>query len=138
MITQTQASIIANALTEIRPDWNWQSLMTLLEANCAHPATFADTLVAAVTKAQDTDLRTPAAIWNPGPHWPDTSRDAVTAHSEQGPRCEDHTTEPAATCPCCIADVKCGDRTEAQVGKRLNPSKPVPAPDASRAQGQKP
>lgn len=136
MLTQTQAAIIANALHEIRPDWPQASLMTQLWEHRDHPATFADTLVAAVTKAQDTDLRTPAAIWNPGPHWPDTSREAVTAHAEQGPRCEDHTTEPAATCRSCRGDVLAGERTEEQVGKRLNPGKPVPAPDASRARGQ--
>lgn len=36
-----------------------------------------------------------------------------------GPRCEEHTDQPAAYCIPCIADVKCGDRSEAYIGKRL-------------------
>lgn len=38
-----------------------------------------------------------------------------------GPRCEEHADQPAAYCIPCIADVKCGDRSEAYIGKRLPP-----------------
>lgn len=121
-LTAQQASIIANALVQVRSDWKWTSLMTLLEAHRDHPATFPDLLIAAVTKAQEPDLRTPAAIFNPGPHWPEHVRDRLPA----GPACADHPEEDAATCRCCRADVIAGDRPEAMVGKRLDPGKPVP------------
>lgn len=103
-LTEEQAGIIANVLTQIRPDWSHASLMTQLWEHRAHPASFGDLVIAAATKAQQGDLRTPAAIWSPGPHWPTASEDAVRSAHHRGPRCTTHPEEVAATCRCCAAD----------------------------------
>ncbi|RII41910.1 hypothetical protein DWB68_10310 [Galactobacter valiniphilus] len=97
--TREQAACLANLLNQIRPDWPTSSLMTLLAEHRTHPATFGEICQAAITKAQEADLRTPAAIFNPGPHWPERAKATL-------PRtpCPQHREEDEHTCRCCAAD----------------------------------
>jgi hypothetical protein len=131
-ITDPQGAALAQILHQIRRDWPMPSLIAHLKSHADHPAPFGDIAQAAITTANERDAKTPLLIWDQGSHWPERIRERLPA----GPRCEDHTTEPAATCRSCRGDVLAGERTEAQIGKRLNPAPPVPASQASRARGQ--
>lgn len=48
-----------------------------------------------------------------------TIKSARTAALNSGPRCEDHTDQPARHCTSCISDVKCGDRHPDYIGRRM-------------------
>lgn len=48
-----------------------------------------------------------------------TIKSARTAALNSGPRCEDHTDQPAKHCTSCISDVKCGDRHPDYIGRRM-------------------
>ena len=116
-LTHPQATLLAHTLHEIRPDWGIPSLMTLLGNHREIPS-FGALVIAATTKAMDETCKTPAPIFQPGGHWPEQVRHQVPT----GPACEEHTTFPAANCPCCLADVKVGERTLADVGKLRPPA----------------
>lgn len=117
MITETQAKILAAALHEIRPAWSVPSMMTLLGKNKDHPATFADTLAAAVNAARDHAVTTPALIFIDQRFWPEE----VKKRLPKPPECADHVGQAAPTCCSCWADVKIGDRPESMIGRHWNP-----------------
>lgn len=135
-MTRNQGAALATLIAQINPAWDQAGIWKTLEAHANHPATFADIAQASVTCANDpaNQVRgqgnTPERIFFGGPHWP--------VHEDphgipKGPRCEAHREELAVTCRCCRADVLSGERTEAQVGKRLTTGKPIPASQASIA-----
>jgi hypothetical protein len=96
--TERQASLLANLLHEIRPDWSVESLMTLMLQNRKIPS-LATLVQAAVTKAIQPSCTTPAPIFQQGAHWPPEVREQLPKPK----RCGIHRDfyEP---CVCCAAD----------------------------------
>lgn len=127
-LTHQQASLVAHTLHQIRPEWGIQSLMTILGNNRNVPS-FGALILAATTKALDPTCKTPAPIFHPGDHWPETAK----AHLPPPAPCQDHDTEPAHNCRSCLADVKVGDRPPTHIGKRWNADPTVGEPHPNHA-----
>jgi hypothetical protein len=117
-LTQTQATLLAHILHEIRPDWAITSMMSLLwEHRAAHP--FPALVIAAVRAASTPTNRTPAVIFMEGKHWR-ADGDQPREQPPPGPACEDHPEQQAHICHCCKADILVGDRPATHQGKHWN------------------
>ncbi|MBG6085840.1 hypothetical protein [Zhihengliuella flava] len=112
-ITKTDATLLAQLINRIRPDWDTRALTTLIGKNRTNIPNLAALTIAATTKAQDPTCKTPAPIFIPGPHWPtETHR-----HLPPPPPCQDHPEEPAHNCRCCWSEIKTGQRAQTDLGK---------------------
>ena len=115
---RTQAEALAAVIQQIRTDWDHPGILKHLHQHRANPATYADIVTAATTKAADPTTRTPALLLTPGNHWPTTSR-----HLQPKPDpCPDHPEEPATNCRACRADTLAGIRPNTHIGKHY----PIP------------
>jgi hypothetical protein len=113
MLTEPQAKALATVLHEIRPRWSAPAMLKVLERNAQHPATFADTCLAAITAAKDPLVDTPGCIYTDARFWPETAR----THLPKPPHCEDHIGKEAHNCAGCWADIKAGQRPQTHIGK---------------------
>lgn len=121
-LNETEATLLAQMLHQIRPDWTTNSLLSILWENRNTPS-YPALIIAAVTKAQDPGCRTPAPIFLDGQHWPQSSR----AHIPAGKPCADHPTQQAHSCTSCQADIKLGQRPPHMQGQRMSNGRPNPA-----------
>lgn len=115
-ITAQHARAVAYLLHEIRPDWGITSLVSLIDKH--NGMDLGPLLIAATTKAMEVTCKTPAPIFQEGSHWPLKAK--VTLPKPEP--CEAHIGQDAHTCRSCHADVKAGDRPEAMIGRRWEPS----------------
>lgn len=114
---RTQAEALAAVIQQIRTDWDRPGILKHLHQHRANPATYAQIVQAATTKAADPTTRTPALLLTPGNHWPDEAR-----HLQPKPDpCPSHPEQPAHNCAACLADYKSGIRPKEQVGKDWTP-----------------
>ncbi|MFJ7748691.1 hypothetical protein ACIQXM_01895 [Arthrobacter sp. NPDC097144] len=118
-LTRIQASLLANLLNQIRPEWQINSMMTLFFENQTF-APFPALVEAAVKVARNPAKKFPNVIFMTGSHW-DTTTPNIGAQAPAGPPCEDHDTEPAHNCRSCIADTKVGQRPITHIGKHYTP-----------------
>lgn len=126
-ITPEQGSALAYILCQIRKDWDQQSVKALLGKNRIVPS-YGELVQAAVTKARQEHVKTPALIFTEGDHWPKPNRMKLPT----APKCEDHPTEVAEHCHCCWADIKIGDRPEHMLGKRFDTEPAMPMTDEQK------
>ena len=116
-ITEQQVRAVAYLLHEIRPDWGFTSLTSLINKH-TDALDLGSLLIAATTKAMERTCQTPAPIFHPGTHWPAAAR----AHLPKPEPCPDHIGEAAHSCRCCIADTKAGIRPADRIGKHHTPT----------------
>lgn len=103
-MTRAQATAIATAVQQIRPEWDHPGILAALFA-AQGLGTVAEVAAAAFRLAGDLSVRTPGMLAKPGKHW--------RAPAEGGPttsvvvtRCaiEGHQAHKAANCPECAKD----------------------------------
>ena len=100
---EIQAAALGALITQLNPAWDRVGIWAAIRKHSGDPVPFADLAVAAVTAAADPanhepgPRNTPERIWFAGPHWPTKAKTLLP----RGPRCPDHDTFDAATCPCC-------------------------------------
>lgn len=120
-------ALVAVAVT-LRPEWHAPGVRATLQKAGHLPAVnYLHALQALIRYATErtTDGRpvrtTPAFFASPGVHWDATKPGGTQAagQPDAGPRCQDHATEPAATCRSCWGDVRAGMRSRDQVGIAL-------------------
>jgi len=96
-ITQSQGQTLTALLHTIRHDWDLAGIRAALR-KAAEIGAFPDIAVAACRCAANPDMRTPALIAEPGPHW-----QGLAAGLRQVPAmCTDHPTQRARACPTCF------------------------------------
>jgi hypothetical protein len=117
MLTESQAKALASMLHELRPKWSAPSMMKVLERNSRHPASFADTCLAAINAARDPKVETPGCIFTDPRFWPETAK----KHLPKSAPCEDHIGQDAHNCRSCWADVKAGIRPADHIGRHHAP-----------------
>jgi hypothetical protein len=97
-ITQSQGQALTALIGQLRKDWDLAGIRAAIRKAALIGAP-ADVAVAACRCAANPDMRTPALIAEPGPHWLGTS-----AGSRQAPTmCPTHPAHKAGGCPACIA-----------------------------------
>lgn len=116
-INDQQARALAYLLHEERPDWGVTSLLSLIGKH-KDAVNIGPLTIAAMSKALEVTCKTPAPIFQEGSHWPLKAK--VTLPKPEP--CEAHIGQDAHTCRSCHADVKAGDRPEAMIGRRWEPS----------------
>jgi hypothetical protein len=99
-ITQTQAEALAAFVCRVRSDWDHPGVMAAIKkARDLGPA--AAVGAALCRLAENRDLRTPALLAEPGPHW-----GATTVATRQPPSmCPDHPTSRILDCQECLDEV---------------------------------
>lgn len=140
ILTRSQGERLAVIINASRPEWGIPSITKILQtANQGDglPATDFDHAIRAVvayatTKRPDGGYakQTPGFLHEPSKFWDDTAPIGKVYQSAPRIMCEEHTTYEAHSCSCCWADVKIGERTESQVGKRTHPAHPPSAAGA--------
>jgi hypothetical protein len=106
-ITHVEAQALAAFITRIRPDWDHPGIFAAIGKT--RDLGSAAAIGAALCRlAENRDLRTPALLAEPGPHWGGTT----TATRQPPQRCPEHPTERAWNCRPCEAQAI--DREEAQ------------------------
>jgi hypothetical protein len=95
-ITKTEAQALATFISRVRTDWDHPGVMAAIHK--ARDLGSAAAIGAALCRlAENTQLRTPALLAEPGAHWAGT-----TVATRQPPqRCTDHPTQPAGRCTQC-------------------------------------
>ena len=142
-----EGNLLADMMLAVRPDWaRNRPRDVLLKANAEGFAQAHDfghmvrALAHYATVRTDTGYRyrTPELFPEAGEHW------TVTAPSGwsrvAGARCEEHPDFEAATCRCCHADIRAGQRPPGTVGRRLTASekggRPISAEERERLREQ--
>ena len=96
-LTQSQGQALAALLHQIRHDWSLPGINAAIRA-ASDIGSFADLAVAACRVAATPEIRTPALIATPGPHWY-----GLPAGSRLAPvMCTEHAAEKAGGCPECV------------------------------------
>jgi hypothetical protein len=96
-ISQTQALVAL--IHQLRKDWDLAGIRAAI-AKAATIGSAADIATAACRCAANPDMRTPALIAEPGPHWLGT-----TAGTRQAPiMCADHPQWKGGHCPQCFGE----------------------------------
>ena len=103
MITQTQAEALATAVARARTDWDRPGILTAIHA-AAHLGDPIAIGAALYALASNREMRTPACLRLPGPHWTGT----VVADRKPPTMCGEHPQHPTARCPDC-ARIQPGD-----------------------------
>jgi len=95
-LNQSQGQALTALLGTLRKDWGLSGITAALKK--ASPlGSAADIAVAACRVAANEQIRTPALIAEPGPHW-----QGLTAGSRLAPvMCQDHPERKAGGCPEC-------------------------------------
>ena len=95
-LSQSQGQALTALLGTLRKDWGLSGITAALKK--ASPlGSAADIAVAACRCAANEQIRTPALIAEPGPHW-----QGLTAGSRLAPvMCQDHPAQKAGGCPEC-------------------------------------
>ncbi len=101
MLTDTEATRLAEMATALRPDWPTASLRTHIRNHHA-TRTYRDLAVALAYIGTDAATRTPARLLEHGPWWQTTAEDR-TKPVGQPPRCPEHPPNPVTRCPECAA-----------------------------------
>lgn len=126
-LTPTDASALAYLLHRVRPDWPVKPVEALLLKQENLPPLGA-VVVAAMTKAAQPHVGTPALIFTPGDHWPAEAKPALP----RAEPCPDHTYFDAYNCRECWAEIKAGQRRRDMLGKHWVPAPEEPEPVESR------
>lgn len=97
-LSQSQGQALTALLHTIRRDWGLAGITAALK-KASLLGSAAEVAVAACRCAADPDMRTPALIADPGPHW-----QGLAAGSRLAPvMCNNHPDHKAGGCPECIA-----------------------------------
>lgn len=92
-MTEVEAQALAAFLGRVRPDWDHPGIMAALK-KATHLGSSAAVAAAACRLAENLELRTPAILEKPGPHWGGT-----TVATRQTPSmCPEHPGEKAGQC----------------------------------------
>jgi hypothetical protein len=134
-MSKVEAQALAAFVGRIRPDWQQPGIVAAIEK--ALPLGSAAAIGAALCKlAENYDLRTPALLAEPGPHWHGT-----TVASRQPPSmCPDHPGQRAGNCADCAAAADAADhaaglaRVRAALAEAPNPPR-TDRPTPPRAPG---
>src|SRR5690349_20656220 len=97
-MTKVEAQALAAFVARVRPDWQQPGIMAAIEK--AVPLGSAAAIGGALCRlAENLELRTPALLAEPGPHWSGT-----TVATRQPPvKCPEHPGEKAGACRECEA-----------------------------------
>jgi len=97
MLTAAQGQALVALLGQLRRDWGLAGITAALKK--ASPlGSAAEVAVAACRVAANPDMRTPALIADPGPHW-----QGLAAGSRLAPQmCMTHPEQKAGSCPECF------------------------------------
>jgi len=108
MITRAQAEAIATAITQVRhpdhPRWDRAGILAAID-QASRMGSPADILAALAALARRGDVRTPAMLAHPGPHWTGTT----VAERKPPTMCGTHPQRRALECPECASEVAAGD-----------------------------
>lgn len=119
--------LLVQLAASLRPDWNPASLRTTLQAGNPLPGEDWEHVIRALLayatarKADGSWAKlTPRFFPLPGEaHWTTTQVAGLRPREYvKAPACEDHPEQEAATCRCCWADVKVGERPTEGIGRR--------------------
>lgn len=135
-----QGETLVHLAHTLRPEWTVPSLRSLLQAAGELPGQDWEHVVRALLAYAT--AKKPDGTWAKltprffpeagGPHWTTTAPKPAPGVLVRVPECEDHIGETAATCRCCIADVKLGQRPAELIGKHHttheNDETPTPRP----------
>ena len=104
-LSQSQGQALTALLHTIRRDWGLAGITAALK-KASLLGSAAEVAVAACRCAANPDMRTPALIADPGPHW-----QGLAAGSRLAPvMCVTHPEQKAGSCPACVkAAVPRGD-----------------------------
>lgn len=118
--------LLVQLAASLRPDWNPASLRTVLQAANPLPGDDWEHVVRALLAYAT--ARKPDGAWAKltprffteagGTHWTTTRTMTGPREYVKVPACEDHPEQEAATCRCCWADVKVGERPTEGIGRR--------------------
>jgi len=97
-LSRSQGEALTALLHQLRRDWGLPGIAATLRKT-ATLGTAADITVAAVRCAANPQMRTPALIAEPGPHWQGTD----TGQRMAPIMCVDHPQNPARNCLECVA-----------------------------------
>ena len=98
-MSQSQSQALVALIGQLRKDWDLAGIRAAVKKAAAIGAP-ADIAIAACRCAANPDMRTPALIAEPGPHWQGT-----TAGTKQAPvMCANHPSHPAGNCGKCRAE----------------------------------
>lgn len=133
-MTEAQAQALAALITRLRaadgmPPWDNAGIIAKLR-EAAPTATSFDLARAAITLAENRELRTPAILPNPGPHWlkPDGSKPA--RRGDHTMRCPEH--DQRLPCEPCRTDITPPpEDVRAEVRAALEEAKTKNAKDAN-------
>lgn len=132
-----QGETLVHLAHTLRPEWTVPSLRSLLQAAGDLPGqdwehVVRALLVYATARKPDGSPAKLTPRFFPeagGPHWTTTAPKPAPGVLVRVPECEDHTGEAAASCRCCVADVKLGQRPADMIGKRMDqPQEAAEAP----------
>jgi hypothetical protein len=112
-MNDTEATRIAAAINQLRPDWPAPSLRTLLARPELATRPRRDVAVALTWVACESTTQTPARVLEHGPWWraAQTGSDATRHPPRRGQACNHHPGEWPDTCRGCAGDRLAGDRT---------------------------
>lgn len=97
-ITKAQSQALVALIHQLRHDWDLPGIASAVrKASTLGP--FTDLAIAATRCAANQDMRTPALIAEPGPHW----LGLATGKRIASPTCSEHPQRNAGHCPECIA-----------------------------------
>lgn len=148
-LTPDEAQALHFHALALRPDWTrnspgqtWKRALddyTLPFAKNYLHAVAALTAYCLEEKDGRRTKRTPNLFPLEGSHWSVVPPPAVPGQGpgarSVGPACEDHPTFEAASCRCCLADVKLGQRPQDKIGKAFDVAAYLEAQEAAeRAQ----
>lgn len=103
-MTEAQAQALAALITRLRaadgmPPWDNAGIIAKLREAAPTASSF-DVARAAITLAENRELRTPAILPNPGPHWTRQDGSKPARRGDHTMRCPDHG-EPYLSCSQC-------------------------------------
>jgi hypothetical protein len=106
-ITQTEAQALTAFVERVRPEWDRPGILAAIRK--AQGLGSAAAIGAALCRlAENRDLRTPALLAEPGPHWAGTT----VATRPPPTMCADHPTSRALDCRQCAAETVAADQAK--------------------------
>lgn len=123
-MTQTQGQALAAFVARIRTDWDQPGILAAI-AKAQTLGTPVQVARALINLADNTDLRTPAILAQPGSHWlaPDGSH--VQRRGDNDVRCPDHS---MSVMPCPQCEAKRCDPTDDYLAAKAALPKRAPSP----------
>lgn len=97
-VTQAEAQSLAAFIVRIRDDWDHPGVVAAIRKASALGSA-ADIGVALCRLAGNRELRTPATLADPGPHW----RDTTVGKRDLPAMCPEHPAEKAGHCRECVS-----------------------------------